>query len=151
MLVLLVACSFYSLTLAEQLAEIEPFKTSITLNFVRYWPFVLYAVLLLLLSLKIHKFYCRYLCPLGAGLAIIGRYPILKWLRRRDECGSPCQLCRNKKCGIDAIKPTGAIDYSECIQCLECVVVIESPKLCVVNKYANKTKPSPIKVLNCNQ
>ncbi len=151
LLVLLVACSFYSLTLAEQLAEIEPFKTSITLNFVRYWPFVLYAVLLLLLSLKIHKFYCRYLCPLGAGLAIIGRYPILKWLRRRDECGSPCQLCRNKKCGIDAIKPTGAIDYSECIQCLECVVVIESPKLCVVNKYANKTKPSPIKVLNCNQ
>ena len=151
LLVLLVACSFYSLTLAEQLAEIEPFKTSITLNFVRYWPFVLYAVLLLLLSLKIHKFYCRYLCPLGAGLAIIGRYPIFKWLRRRDECGSPCQLCRNKKCGIDAIKPTGAIDYSECIQCLECVVVIESPKLCVVNKYANKTKPSPIKVLNCNQ
>lgn len=149
-LVLLVSCAFYSLTLAEQLAEVEPFKTSLTLNFVRYWPFVLYAVLLLLLSLKIHKFYCRYLCPLGAGLAVIGRYPIFKWLRRRDECGTPCQLCRSKKCGIDAIKPSGAIDYSECIQCLECVVVINSPTLCVVNKYANKTKPSPIKLLNCN-
>tara|TARA_R110000744_G_scaffold228675_4_gene346693 strand:- start:7513 stop:9615 length:2103 start_codon:yes stop_codon:yes gene_type:complete len=151
LLILLVACSFYSLTLAEQLAEVEPFKTSITLNFVRYWPFVLYAVLLLVLSLKIHKFYCRYLCPLGAGLAIIGRYPIFKWIRRREECGSPCQLCHNKKCGIDAIKPTGDIDYAECIQCLECVVTIESPKLCVVNKYANKTKPSQIKILNCNQ
>jgi transcriptional regulator of nitric oxide reductase len=138
LLILLVACSFYSLTLAEQLAEVEPFKTSITLNFVRYWPFVLYAILLLLLSLKIHKFYCRYLCPLGAGLAIIGRYPLFKWIRRREECGSPCQLCRHKKCGIDAIKPTGEIDYSECIQCLECVITIESPKLCVVNKYAKK-------------
>lgn len=151
-LFVLVACSFYSLTLAEQLAEIEPFKTSITLNFVRYWPFVLYAVLLLLLSLKIHKFYCRYLCPLGAGLAIIGRYPIFKWLRRRKECGSPCQLCKTKKCGIDAINQDGSIDYSECIQCLDCLVTIESPKLCVVNKYANKPKkvtpPIQIKQLN---
>jgi len=134
----LIGTSFYSLTLAEQLAEVEPFKTSITLNFVRYWPFVLYAVLLLVLSLKIHKFYCRYLCPLGAGLAIIGRFPLLKWLRRREECGSPCQLCRNKKCDIDAINQDGSIDYGECIQCLECLVTIESPKLCVVNKYSHR-------------
>ena len=140
----LIGASFYSLTLAEQLAEIEPFKTSITLNFVRYWPFVLYSVLLLVLSLKIHKFYCRYLCPLGAGLAILGSFPMLKWLRRRKECGSPCQLCRNKKCDIDAINQDGSIDYSECIQCLECLVTIESPKLCVVNKYDKR----PIKVRN---
>ena len=145
-LFVLVGTSFYSLTLAEQLAEIEPFKTSITLNFVRYWPFVLYSVLLLVLSLKIHKFYCRYLCPLGAGLAILGRFPLLKWLRRREECGDPCQLCRNKKCEIDAINKDGSIDYSECIQCLECLVTIESPKLCVVNKY----KKRPIKVREVN-
>lgn len=159
-LFLLIGISFYSLTLAEKLAEIEPFKTSITLNFIRYWPFVLYVVLLLALSLKIHKFYCRYLCPLGAGLAIVGRYPLLKKLWRRQECGSPCQLCRTKKCGIDAINADGSIDYSECIQCLECLVTIESPKLCVVSKYSNKkhqhkTKSDhqslnslPVKVMN---
>lgn len=135
----LVGSSFYSLTMAEKLAEIEPFKTSITLNFIRYWPFVLYALLLLVLSLKIHKVYCRYLCPLGAGLAVLGRYPLFKWLTRRKECGSPCQLCRNKKCGIDAIEPTGNIDYTECIQCLECLVTIESPQLCVVDKYNKKS------------
>ena len=145
LLLLLVASSFYSLTLAERLAEIEPFKTSITLNFVRYWPFVLYVCLLLMLSMKIHKFYCRYLCPLGAGLAIIGRYPLFKWLRRRTECGSSCQLCRNKKCDIDAINSNGSIDYGECIQCLECLVTIESPSQCVVNKYANRTIKTPIK------
>ena len=153
----LVISSFYSLTVAEKLAEVEPFKTSITLNFVRYWPFVLYAVLLLALSMKIHKFYCRYLCPLGGGLAIVGKFPLFKWLRRREECGSPCQLCRNKKCGIDAINQDGSIDYGECIQCLECLVTIESPQLCVVNKYANKPKKknktatdATIKILNCS-
>ena len=150
-LFILIGSAFYSLTLAEQLAEVEPFKTSITLNFVRYWPFVLYALVLLALSLKIHKFYCRYLCPLGAGLAILGRFPLFKWLRRRKECGAPCQLCRNKKCGIDAIKKDGTIDYGECIQCLECVVTIENPKQCVVDKYAKKiviVDAAPTKALN---
>jgi NosR/NirI family nitrous oxide reductase transcriptional regulator len=139
-LVALVGTTFVSLNLASKLAEIEPFKTSITLQFVRTWPFVLYAVLLLLLSMKIHKVYCRYLCPLGAGLAIIGRFPILKMLRRRKECGSPCQLCKTKKCEIDAIEKTGEINYSECVQCLECVVTIENPSICVVDKYKGKRK-----------
>jgi polyferredoxin len=98
------------------------------------------VVLLLILSLKIHKVYCRYLCPLGAGLAIIGRYPLFKWLTRRQECGAPCQLCRHKKCGIDAINKDGSIDYGECIQCLECVVTINNPKVCVVDKYSKKRK-----------
>lgn len=140
-LVLLIASAFYSLTIAEQLAEIEPFKTSITLLFVRYWPFVLYALALLALGLKIHKFYCRYLCPLGAGLAILGRWPLKRWIRRREECGSPCQLCSSKKCAIAAIDREGAVDYRECVGCFECVVTIEDPKLCVIDKYA----PKPVK------
>lgn len=142
----LLVSAFFSLNIAEKLAEVEPFKTSITLHFVRTWPFVVYAVLLLLLSMKIHKVYCRYLCPLGAGLAIVGRFPLFKLLRRRDECGTPCQLCKTKKCDIDAINKDGSIDYGECIQCLECVVTIENPNLCVIDKYKDKkgkaTKPA---------
>lgn len=137
-LLVLLGSAFVSMELTERLVEVEPFKTSITLYFVRSWPFVVYAVLLLALSMKIHKVYCRYLCPLGAGLAIVGRFPLLKRLRRRDECGSPCQLCRSKKCEIDAINKDGSIDYGECIQCLECVVTIEDPNTCVIDKYKNK-------------
>jgi len=139
----LLVSAIFSLNVAEKLAEVEPFKTSITLHFVRTWPFVVYAVLLLLLSMKIHKVYCRYLCPLGAGLAIVGRFPLFKLLRRRDECGTPCQLCKTKKCDIDAINKDGSIDYGECIQCLECVVTIENPNLCVIDKYKDKkVKPN---------
>ena len=86
-LVALIPTAFYSLTLAESLAEVEPFKTSITLFFVRSWPFVLYAALLLGLGLFVHKFYCRYVCPLGAGLAILGRLRLFSWLTRIDACG----------------------------------------------------------------
>lgn len=126
----LVGTAFYSLTLAEQLAEIEPFKTSITLYFYRYWPFVLYAVALLIAGMFIHKFYCRYLCPLGAGLAVLGKLRIFSWLDRVDMCGSPCQVC-TKRCEIKAIRTDGRIDYDECIQCLECVVILRDDKQCV--------------------
>jgi len=139
-LVSLVASAFYQLALAEQLAEIEPFKTTITMNFARYWPFVIYSVVLLMLSIKIHKFYCRYLCPLGAGLAIIGAFPMVKWIRRRPECGNGCQLCQTKKCGVGAINDHGQINYQECIGCFECVVTINQPTICVVDKYSKKNQ-----------
>ncbi len=125
----LVIVAFYSSTLANTLAEIEPFKTSITLGFMRPWNFVLYALLILGIGLFIHKFYCRYVCPLGAGLAVVGKLRRFEWLNRRAECGKPCQVCRHR-CGINAIDKTGQIDYNECIQCLECIVIINDEEQC---------------------
>ncbi|MEM0911104.1 MAG: 4Fe-4S binding protein [Pseudomonadota bacterium] len=144
----IVFSAFYSFTLAESLAEAEPFKTAITMNFVRYWPFALYAIVLVLLSLKIHKFYCRYLCPLGAGLAVLGRYPIFKLLRRREECGNPCHLCRQKKCGINAINKDGSIDYTECIQCLECVVTLDNKDICKIDKYKKRAVKTRVRTID---
>ena len=137
----LVLISFYSLTLAEQLAEIEPFKTAMTLFFVRSWPFVLYALVLLGLGLFIHKFYCRYLCPLGAALAVIGRLRLFSWLTRIEQCGSPCQLCK-RRCEINAIRRDGSIDYDECIQCLECVVILQDEEQCVTSLQRRKRSSS---------
>ncbi|NKQ10638.1 NosR/NirI family protein [Pseudomonas sp. SST3] len=133
----LVPTAFYSLTLAERLAEIEPFKTSITLFFVRSWPFVLYAMGLLGLGLFVHKFYCRYVCPLGAGLAMLGKFHLFSWLKRIDACGKPCQHCKNH-CEIGAIKRDGRIDYGECIQCLECIVILNDEDQCVATISARK-------------
>ena len=68
--------------LAFKAAEIEPFKTAITLHFLRAWPFVLYAGVLLAVGLFVERFYCRYLCPLGAALAIPSKFKIFDWLTR---------------------------------------------------------------------
>lgn len=140
-LVGLVATAFYSLTLAETLAEVEPFKTAVTLMFVRSLPFVVYAALLLAISAKVHKAYCRYLCPLGAGLAVLGRFRLFSWLTRRSECGSPCRLCE-KHCGINAIHKDGAIDYNECVQCLACVAILHDTDRCVADKYGKRRRNS---------
>jgi NosR/NirI family nitrous oxide reductase transcriptional regulator len=70
---LLFGLSLYSLEWAERLAEVEPFKTAIILKFVRDWPYVVFALAVLVPGIFIERFYCRYLCPLGAALAIPGR------------------------------------------------------------------------------
>ncbi len=115
--------------LADKLVEIEPFKTAITLYFVRSWPFVAYAAGLLVASAVVYKFFCRYLCPFGAGLAVLGKLRLFKWLARRAECGTPCQTCRHR-CDYQAIRPNGTIAYDDCFQCMDCVVIYHSDTQC---------------------
>jgi len=129
-LALLVLATLLSTPVADALVEIEPFKTAITLGFVRDWPFVVYASLWLVLGLFLFKGFCRYVCPLGALLALTDRLRRLAWIERREECGSPCQLCR-VRCHYQAIEPDGRIDYAECFQCLDCVTIHDDEKTCV--------------------
>ena len=121
--------AWFAPEVADSMVEIEPFKTGITLYFVRAWPFVAYAVAMVLASALVYKFFCRYLCPFGAGLAILGKLQLLKWLPRRAECGTPCQTCRHR-CDYQAIRPDGKIDYAECFQCMDCVVIYHSDTQC---------------------
>lgn len=121
--------SFYSVAMAEVLAEVEPFKTAIILKFVRDWPFVIYALTLLAAGLFIERFFCRYLCPLGAALAIPGRIRMFEWLKRWPECGSPCQRCA-KECPVQSIHPEGQINVNECIYCMHCQELYHDDQRC---------------------
>ena len=125
----LFAVSFYSMSLAETLAEVEPFKTAIIMNFNRAWPYVLFAGGLIVVNLFIERFFCRYLCPLGAALAIPGKMRMFDWLKRYKECGNPCQSCANI-CPTAAIHPDGRINVNECIYCLDCQKLYYDDQLC---------------------
>jgi NosR/NirI family nitrous oxide reductase transcriptional regulator len=127
----LFAVTLVSIETAEKLAEVEPFKTAIILNFMRAWPFVLYALVLLFIGLFVERFFCRYLCPLGAGLAIPARLRMFDWLKRYRECGNPCQTCANE-CPVQAIHPEGQINPNECINCMHCQVLYHSETKCPV-------------------
>ena len=134
--------SLASIEQAEHLAEVEPFKTAIVLKFVRAWPFVAYAAALLIAGLFVERFYCRYLCPLGAALAIPARLRMFDWLKRYRECGSPCQTCANE-CMVQAIHPTGEINPNECLNCMHCQVLYQSKVKCpVVIKKLNRKAPT---------
>lgn len=153
-LLALFGVSLESLATAERYAEIEPFKTAITLRFDRELPFVLYALGLVIVSVFNCKFYCKYICPLGAALAVPAKLSLVNWLRRRRECGNPCQICA-VECEIQAISDTGEIQINECHYCMDCQVTYwddqKCPPLVVKRKRreratTGRTKPAPISV-----
>lgn len=129
----ILALSFYSMHDALIVAEVEPFKTAISLRMIRAWPFVLFVLALLTASLFIERFYCRYLCPLGAGLAIPAKLKVFDWLKRRPQCGRECRLCETK-CTVGAIDPLGRINANECVLCLRCQVIMNDGTQCPVLK-----------------
>jgi len=129
----ILALSFYSMRDALILAEAEPFKTAISLRFLRAWPFLLFVAALLTASLFIERFYCRYLCPLGAGLAIPAKLKIFDWLKRRPQCGRECRMCETK-CTVGAIDAIGRINANECVLCLRCQVIMNDGAQCPVLK-----------------
>lgn len=128
---------------AEMTLEVEPFKTAISLYFVRDWPYVLWALMCLLLSVAVYRGYCRYICPLGAALAAMGVLQRWQWIPRREACGTPCQTCRHT-CEFQAIEPQGDVNYSECFQCLDCVSVYQDDHRCLPLVMTRKGRVIPI-------
>lgn len=145
-LLVLFGISLESMMLAEKAAEVEPFKTAIMLKFDRQWWFVLYAVILLVVNIFTRKVFCRYMCPLGAALSVSSRVRLFDWLKRRKECGNPCQLCA-KECEIQAIHPDGHINHNECHYCLDCQMTYHNenkcPPLILKNKRKTRGKKQP--------
>ncbi|MGD2186207.1 MAG: 4Fe-4S binding protein [Desulfobacterales bacterium] len=79
-------------------------------------------VSLLVLSILIRNFWCRYLCPYGALLGGLSFISIFKIHRNENTC-TQCQQC-TRTCPVDikVHKTTGVIS-DECHACLKCVAV----------------------------
>ncbi len=117
----LLTVSVFSLGLAEMLAEVEPFKTTFLVGINnRAWPYGLFVAAILGLSIFIERPYCKYICPLGAALAMPSTF---RWfgLPRKQDCNS-CKACA-VGCGSLAIDADGRIDHRECLHCLDCLVL----------------------------
>lgn len=124
----LLGVSFYSMEMAETLAEIEPFKTTFLVGaWNRAWPFALFVGVILGISILSERPYCKYICPLGAGLAIPTKFRLFG-LKRKKECET-CHACA-AGCGSHAIDAQGKIDQMECMLCLDCMVMYYDDHAC---------------------
>ncbi|MFA5941826.1 MAG: 4Fe-4S binding protein [Sinimarinibacterium sp.] len=124
----LLGVSFYSMPLAEKLAEIEPFKTTFLVGvWNRSWPYAAWWTLLAGLALFMDRPFCKYLCPLGAALAVPTTFRFFG-LKRKSECG-PCDACA-VGCSQLAIDSKGRIDPRECLLCLDCMVMYYDAHAC---------------------
>lgn len=67
------------------------------------------------------RFWCRNLCPLGALLALLGRFGLVR-RRVRDDACTRCGLCETD-CRTGAIRNALGTDHGECVMCMDCRAV----------------------------
>jgi Na+-translocating ferredoxin:NAD+ oxidoreductase RnfG subunit/ferredoxin len=103
----------------------EPFGTVFFLSpSIGLWSI---AAIVLAAAAIIPRFYCRYVCPLGASLAIASVLSPFR-IRRVEQC-TVCKVCE-QDCPTGAITgPT--IDFKECVRCNICEIdLIERAGVC---------------------
>jgi len=119
-----------------KLAKIEPFKAAFYSSLVTDPVYIGWSAVLIVSGAFMFRPYCRYICPLGAGLAlgnVLQREPI----QRYDLCGD-CVKCQTD-CEFQAIEDDGSIDKFQCFQCSVCVDNYYDPGGCpVVLQYDNE-------------
>ena len=72
----------------------------------------------LFLNFWVPRFYCRFVCPLGALLGLLSRFAIWRIGRKEEGC-TGCGLCERNCEG--ACEPTRRIRIGECVMCLNCL------------------------------
>jgi polyferredoxin len=81
------------------------------------WLVFAIFVAAVLLNLVIPRFYCRFVCPLGALFGVIDRFAIWRIGKNQNECIN-CKLCESNCEG--GCEPGGSIRISECVLCFNC-------------------------------
>ncbi len=127
----------------ELLTAVEPFKMTFLVDpWSQPAPLIAWWLLLFAASLSVFRPFCRYLCPLGAGLAVLGRFR-LSGPYRRKFCSS-CKICM-RGCEPRAIRDSGTIDSMECLNCMECETNFQDhavcPPLVGLGRLAHQTPP----------
>ncbi len=82
---------------------------------------------MLLSSLFYDRLFCRYLCPLGAYYAILGKFSLLKIERDKNTCVN-CTKC-DRECPVALdISSVDRVNKGECIGCMTCIEVCPTAK-----------------------
>ena len=94
------------------------------LNFFRSLGIAAAAVLglLVLLSVFIQNFWCRYLCPYGALLGVLGRFSPARIRRAPDVC-IDCAKCAKACPALLPVDKLITIRSPECTGCFDCIAV----------------------------
>lgn len=82
---------------------------------------LLWSVLItfIVTSLLVERFWCKYLCPLGALIAVTNKFSPLHIAVDQERCNR-CGRC-NVECPMDITEVSANTRNAECIRCLECM------------------------------
>ena len=65
------------------------------------------------------RFFCQFLCPMGAVFTLLPNMPFLRLRRRPETCPPRCGACR-KTCPVNLLMEENSLKSGECIRCGRC-------------------------------
>jgi polyferredoxin len=82
------------------------------------WLIAAVFIVAVLLNFWVPRFYCRFICPLGALFGAVARWTPWRIGKRAAKCNE-CELCETSCEG--ACQPFEKIRVSECLLCMNCL------------------------------
>ena len=96
-------------------------STGITSLIDEYLIGFIILIVIIVGSLLYDRFFCKYLCPMGAFYGLISKLSPSKITRNEDTCIN-CGLC-NKNCPVNIkVSELKEIKSAECINCQSCIL-----------------------------
>lgn len=95
---------------------------------------------LMVLSLFIKNFWCRYLCPYGALLGFFSMFSPAKITRNPDTC-TDCMMCTEACPAHIQVHKKIRVRTDECTACLTCTSVCPEPDTLMLSLSKKKKKP----------
>lgn len=105
-----------------------------------YIPGLILLGLILIGMCVQERFFCRFLCPMGAVFSLLPVFPVFSLRRDRDSCIPKCSGC-TRKCPSDIQLPdNGSWSVSsDCFQCQKCMDVCPKSNVhCAVSDRSEK-------------
>ncbi|WP_010233623.1 4Fe-4S binding protein [Clostridium arbusti] len=119
-----------------QITKIPTVFSSLAIGFIL-------LVLITIGNIFVERFFCRYLCPLGAVFSLISKISILKINKPNEKCGK-CRICTNNcSMGLN-LYSVNSVRGGECINCLKCIEVChrKNPHVNILNTDVNSATAS---------
>ena len=83
---------------------------------------IILLVLILIGMCTQERFFCQFLCPLGAVFSLLPKLPIFHVKKKGQQCFERCSACTNR-CPVHLKYDEADIRDGECISCGRCFVV----------------------------
>lgn len=79
------------------------------------------------------RFFCQFLCPMGAVFSLMPQMPFLKPKRKQENCIENCRLCKSQ-CPVAVKLGENPMREGECISCYRCTNICVKDNIHVRSK-----------------